>query len=319
MHDPSQLRREQTLVAEDGFELSATLFEPRGGARGMVVINGATAAPASYYANFAEHLAAGGVSVLTYDYRGIGLSRPRTLRGFSATMTDWATLDVAAALRFAVRRFGAERVVWVGHSFGGQALGLLDAAAEVAGAFLVASQLGYVGHWPLPARLRLGLVWNALVPAVTSSLGYLPGRLGLGEDLPAGVALEWAEWCRHPQYLMGFHPAARARFARFARPTMLLSFSDDDYAPQAAVEQLVQALGRAPLVHRRFQPAELDADAIGHFGFFRRRFSDTLWRQARFFVDDVLAGSDRFRFVPQRAPWDLTEDDLVADLSFGRS
>jgi predicted alpha/beta hydrolase len=319
MKEASSLARPETLVAADGTELTATLYQPLGAERGTVVINGATAAPASFYARFAEHLTAAGVSVLTYDYRGIGRSRPSSLKGFSATMTDWATLDAAAALDFAVRRHGAERVVWVGHSFGGQILGLLDGARDVAGAFLVASQLGYVGHWPLPARLRLGLVWNALIPTVTASLGYLPGRLGLGEDLPAGVALEWAEWCRHPQYLMGFHPAAQARFARFERPTLLLTFSDDDYAPEAAVDQLVRALGRAPLVHRRFRPAELDVEEIGHFGFFRPRFADTLWRQARYFVDDVLEGRQAFRFVPRRAPWDLTEEDLEADLSYGRS
>lgn len=311
------LSRRVRLVARDGFELGASVYEPLSPARGAVVLSGATAVPASYYGRFAEHLAASGLWVLTYDYRGIGDSKPGALRGFSANMTDWAMLDAAAALDLARREHGDD-VVLVGHSFGGQVLGLLDDARAVRGAVLVGAQLGYFGHWPLAQRLRLALVWKAVVPAATSAFGYLPGRLGLGEDLPAGVAEEWAEWCSNPEYLMGLHPAARPRFARFDRPTLFYSFTDDDYAPEAAVDHLVRALAKAPLSHRRFHPRELGVDDVGHFGFFRPRFERSLWRETRFFVDDVLSGRTVFRLPPSKAPWGLTEDDLSLDLAFGR-
>ena len=256
---------------------------------------------------------------MTYDYRGVGASRPERLPGFSATLTDWATLDASAVLGWVRREHDPESVVLVGHSFGGQLLGLVDRARDVRGAVLVGAQLGYYGHWPLTMRLRLAFAWNALLPALTTSLGYLPGRAGLGEDVPAGVAEEWASWCRHPDYLMGFHPAARARFARFDRPTLFYSFSDDDYAPLRSVHKLIGAMSHAPMFHRRFHPAELDVDEVGHFGFFRPRFADSLWREARFFIDDALAGRDQFRLPKLRTPYDLSEEDLAADLAYGRS
>ena len=56
------------------------------------------------------------------DHRGIGRSRPATLKGVEARFFDWARLDLAAA----VDAMTDERVplFYVGHSFGGHALGL---------------------------------------------------------------------------------------------------------------------------------------------------------------------------------------------------
>ena len=50
-----------------------------------VVINPATGVHARYYHRYAAYLAANGFSVLTYDYRGIGLSRPESLHGSTFT------------------------------------------------------------------------------------------------------------------------------------------------------------------------------------------------------------------------------------------
>ncbi|MEL6548507.1 MAG: alpha/beta hydrolase, partial [Myxococcota bacterium] len=79
------------VPARDGYPLSATWLT---GGRRVVVINSATAVPRRFYRHFAEHLRDAGYSVLTYDYRGIGGSRPKTLRGFPARMRDWALQDM---------------------------------------------------------------------------------------------------------------------------------------------------------------------------------------------------------------------------------
>lgn len=316
---PLRLGRRLRILAQDAYGLSATLFEPRQPARATVVVNGATAVPASYYARFAEHLASSGYRVLTYDYRGVGASRPLNLRGFEANMSDWAELDARGVLDYVKLAFPAEPLVLVGHSFGGQLLGLLDDARDVAGAVLVGAQLGYYGHWPLFGRMKLSFIWNLMLPTLTRTFGYLPGAAGIGEDLPKGVAEQWARWCLSPDYLMSEHPAARRRFARFDKPTLFYSMSDDDFAPEGAVAQLMNALSSAPIEHRRVIPAELGVDAVGHFGFFHPRFTDTLWREVRWFVDDLAAGKTRFRPKRARAPWNIDEDDVAADLAFGRA
>jgi predicted alpha/beta hydrolase len=45
---------------------------------------------------------------------------------------------------------------------------------------------------------------NLLLPITSKIWGYVPAKLGLGEDLPKGVTLEWAKWCKTPNYFMSY-------------------------------------------------------------------------------------------------------------------
>src|SRR2546425_14575 len=109
--------------------------------------------------------------------------------------------------------------------------------------------------------------------------GARGAALGQGENLPAGVAIEWARWCRDPDYLVGAL-GAKERYARFSAPLRLYWVADDPYAPLAAAEALLELYPRAPAELTRVMPRELGTERIGHFGFFREQFRDTLWRDA---------------------------------------
>ncbi len=304
------------LQAVDGAPLAAALFEPRGDARGTLIVHGATATPQRFYRGFARFLADHGVRVVTYDYRGVGRSRPASLRGYRATMTEWALLDARAIHGHVARQFGADPIAILGHSFGGQLVGLIDEPREAKGAIFVGAQLGYYGYWPLAARARLALTWRALVPTFTRTFGYLPGRFGIGEDLPRGVAEEWARWCSHPDYLVSEHPDAGARFARFDRPTAFYSFTDDAFGPRRSVDALLARLPSANVDHRRVDPREVGKGPIGHFGFFRAPFRDPLWREALAFLNDLFEGRSPSRLGTRTAhfAFDLREEEIIADL-----
>ena len=83
----------------------------------------------------------------------------------------------------------------------------------------VGAQSGYWGNWRGAGRLRMLFYWKVLFPALTHALGYLPLRslTGGGDDVPPGVALEWASWGRDPDYVLSYarrKDGARA-YARF--------------------------------------------------------------------------------------------------------
>jgi len=180
-------------------------------------------------------------------------------------------------------------------------------------------QFGYIGHWPATGRARLGLVWNVLVPSFAATLGYVPRWSGIGEDLPGGVAREWARWCTSPGYLLDHVEGARERFARFTAPTLFYSFTDDDYAPRAAVEHYLATLSGAEQIHRRFAPADLEMDAIGHFGFFRPNAEPKLWRELARFFDEASDGpSSGLTSHRPRAAMRIGEEDIALDLAYGR-
>lgn len=270
-----------TVPARDGFVLAATTFEPRRAPQVWVILNPATGVPRTYYARFARFLAQEGFAVVTYDYRGIGGSRPRRLRGFRARMRDWAQQDAAGVMDWIDARHPG-RLLAVGHSFGGQALGLLPRPERLAGALIVGSQSGY---WRLWQGWRAGMIatlWYVLIPGLSPLCGYYPASLlGMGHDMPAGVAQEWARWGRRPGYVTDADGGAlRAGYAKVAFPIRSYSFSDDTFAPPRAVEALLGFYSSAPIERRALTPRDLGVKAIGHWGFFRDRFRDPLWIEA---------------------------------------
>ena len=91
---------------------------------GPVIINAATSVRCRYYSRFAEYLHGHGFDVLTYDYRGIGESRPASMRGFQASWMDWGQKDFEAVLTYARREFPGQPVDVAAHSIGGFVTGL---------------------------------------------------------------------------------------------------------------------------------------------------------------------------------------------------
>jgi predicted alpha/beta hydrolase len=260
------------LTAADGYRLGATVF---GSSQKSILVMPATGVPQSYYAKFAAYLAGRGFTVLTFDYRGIGRSRVSDIRKDKARMRDWATLDAAAAFSF----LSQPKIYVIGHSFGGQALGLLPEPSRIGAALIVGSQSGYWRNWPALGRAWMWPVTHVALPLVSRLYGYFPAsRLGFGEDLPAGVAIEWARWCRNPRYLVG-DLGVEAAYARFRAPLRAYALTDDPFAPRRAIEALGALYPNSKWETREVAPQDLGVKAIGHFGFFRERFRDSLWRE----------------------------------------
>jgi predicted alpha/beta hydrolase len=279
-----------TLPATDGYLLGATLFLPRGAKRHAVLINSATAVPRKIYRGFAGYLARRGCAVLTYDYRGIGDSRQKSmvgfnqsksLVGFKASMADWAALDVTAAVAWMRERYNTLPLNYVGHSFGGQALGLLANNGEVSRALLVAAQAGYWKLMASPERYRVYAMLNFLGISLTRFMGYAPGWSGIGEDLPKDVFLQWVHWVMSPRYLFDDAKLTTLpNFARFQGAMRALCLSDDPWATRPAVELLCSGFTAIKPDILTITPAEAGATRIGHLGFFRAEHRDTLWRGA---------------------------------------
>jgi predicted alpha/beta hydrolase len=279
-----------TFPATDGYLLGATLFLPRGDKRHAVLINSATAVPRKLYKGFAGYLAKRGCAVLTYDYRGTGDSRqkamtgdnqPKSLVGFSASMSDWAAQDVTAAVAWMRKRYHTLPFAYVGHSFGGQALGLIPNNAEVDRALLVASQ---AAHWKLmaaPERYRIYAVMNFAGLPLSRVLGYMPGWAGLGMDLPKGVFEQWTKWVMLPRYMFDDGTLeALKNFQNFNGALRALCMTDDNWATRPAVELLCSGFTSVKPEIVSITPKDAGVRKIGHFGFFKPEHRDTLWRGA---------------------------------------
>ena len=160
----------------------------RDGGPGLVIINAATSVRCRYYSRFAEYLHGHGFDVLTYDYRGIGESRPASMRGFQASWMDWGQKDFEAVLTYARREFPGQPVDVAAHSIGGFVTGLAP-SSHACGA---SSPWGAVR---LLARLRAGTPAAHAGQMAPGHAGpdRLPGLLSAGGW--AGWRTRRAAWC----------------------------------------------------------------------------------------------------------------------------
>ena len=131
--------------AADGFILGGFTWRhaSHDSARPIVIINAATSVRCRHYARFADYLHANGFDVITYDYRGIGESRPASMKGLRASWSDWGTLDFEAMLKRAQREFPGQPIDVVAHSFGGCAAGLGASGPVIRRLVTVRAQFAY--------------------------------------------------------------------------------------------------------------------------------------------------------------------------------
>ncbi|MDQ6433670.1 alpha/beta fold hydrolase [Mesorhizobium sp. LHD-90] len=311
LHQALSAAEPVTIPCADGVVLHGHFWKAaHGQCTGTVIVNAATGVIARYYARYAAFLAAHGFDVWTYDYRGIGESRPANLRGCGYRWRDWGEKDFEAVLKVARARAGKAPLLVVGHSIGGVLPGLAESAPAIDRMLTVGAQYAY---WPdyAPNRgARLFLKWHVVMPLVTAAFGYFPGkRLGWLEDLPAGVANEWsfrgAKMERsHPR---AERPEVLRRFAAVKAPILAVTVSDDEFATPRAVRRALGYYSGAARQEALLSPSNLGMNAVGHFGLFHDRHASGFWLDTLMWLRDGTNPWPGKGFGPSldTADWDM--------------
>jgi len=272
---------ETEIFARDGARLAARWLRPAD-PRLTVVLHGATAVPAAYYAPFCTWLAGHAqAQVLTYDYRDCGRSR-RPGRG-RASMADWLALDQDAALSEAARAAGDGPLEAVGHSLGGLGLMFQRDAAKVRRLVAVASGPAYWRRHSLAETPRVAAFWFLVGPATARLLGHVPRQVtGFGEHVPREAFAQWKRWCMQPHFHRvdwgGDLPAPD--LDAFAGRLRLVAAADDGVIPPATVRRLAEFYPRATTEFALLARAAAGGLSIGHAGMFkssRRALWPLIW------------------------------------------
>ena len=271
---------EGTARAVDGYELAVTRFPAQGKAWATMCIAAAMGVKRDFYAPLARFFAENGIHVLTFDYRGMGGSRRGKLSDLECDVRTWIERDLAAMLAEARNPDPYLPLLYVGHSLGGQVLGVTPGREAVRAMVTVNAGSGYY-RLNDKLKLRLRLLWFVFFPLFTRLFGYFPGkRLRMVGDLPRGVAHQWRRWCLHREYLLAEGDAWRMKMAQMNAPILRYSFSDDDMITERATDSLHSFYRGARIDRRHISPAQVGEKRIGHFGFFNPRNRDKLWREA---------------------------------------
>jgi predicted alpha/beta hydrolase len=286
------------LRARDGRVLVANWFWGYDGhkvgyrkVRGTVVINGATGFPQTFYFKLADYFTQRRYHALVYDYRGMGQSAPADLRAEAARMSDWGLLDMPAALDAAVERGEGARVVTLGHSIGGQFLGLLPNHSLAHAHVQIATSVGYWRWEAAPFRYLAWWFWRVHGPMMLAIKGYVPTGGGWsGLALPRGVYEEWRRWCLRPEHFgpdLATYLSANV-FNEIRGPLLTVGLTDDPIATRRTVEEINKFFPNAQRESRWYSPRDAGVKRVGHEGFFSSKHRETLWRPVVDWLDQTL-------------------------------
>lgn len=163
---------EISIMCADKVEIAATKYPPSIDIKAAVIIAPATGIKRQFYANFATYLANNGYGVLTFDNRGIGESLTGKIQHSKADIQAWGEKDLPAVLAQLKQAFPDTRYHLIGHSAGGQLVGLMPNANELSSLFNVACSSGSLKNMHWLHKPKAHFFMNFFIPLSNRIFGY---------------------------------------------------------------------------------------------------------------------------------------------------
>ena len=238
-----------------------------------ILISPATGITMNFYNTFATWLAEQGYPVMSFDFRGIGQSLHGKLKDSKASIQDWGQLDLPAMIDALCEKTRTDHILMIGHSAGGQLLGITPNHSKIEKLVAIAGSTGNVKNLKGRTKLLAPLMFKVIFPIARFTIGYGPTqKIGMGENLPKDVAKQWAEFCSQPGYVINaigktifddFH-------AQVQTPITALWASDDEIATEANVKDLLRLYPASNTQMIEIMPSAFNHNAIGHMSMFKR-------------------------------------------------
>lgn len=269
------------ITCKDGIVLAATMYFPNH-VKAAIMIAPATGIKRGFYHHFAQFLVENGYGVITYDNRGIGDSGSDTLNEVNASLHNWGNQDMTAVLEELKRRFPGTSYHIIGHSAGGELVGLMDNALEISSMFNYGSSSGSLANTPYPFKFKSYFFLNVYIPICNLLFGKTMSHwVGMGEPLPKQVGKDWRRWCNGTGYVqVDLDTKIKDHFYYDLKmPSFWLHSEDDSIATYKNVVEMVNVSPQMPAEIRTISPKEFGFESIGHMAFFSRKKA-TLWNLA---------------------------------------
>lgn len=266
------------IKTSDDFKIAATIFEPTISNQKLLLINSATGVRQQTYYDFAKYFAQKGFTIITYDYRGVSLSKPKELKGFKASMRIWGNTDYKALTDFIKENYPNHQKFLIGHSVGALILGM-NKDSEIFEKFcFVATQNTYFGHLKPKIQLLSLLGFGLYQPVLTTVLGYFKTYfVNLGESLPKGVSDDWRTLLINKKSVNKLLEKTPDFSKNFTQNVLYLHLEDDDWITEKGMKILMtETFSNMKPTYRTVKVSESTGEEIGHINFFRAKHSK-LW------------------------------------------
>ena len=263
-----------TIICADSAPLAASLFSPSLPAKAAIMIGPATGIKRQFYRAFATYLAAQGFGVITYDNRGIGDSVKGSVKQSDASLVTWGEQDMPAVLESLKLHFPNVPYFLVGHSAGGQLLGLMYNVCDLTAFCNFGSSSGSLRNMPKSYLIKAHFFMNVFIPVSNLLFGHTKSQwVGMGEPLPKKVARQWQKWCNGRGYVKtGFgSDVIQHHYDTIQIPSKWLLANDDDIANIRNVHDMLSVFPNMDAEIEELEPKALNVNEIGHMKFFSRK------------------------------------------------
>ncbi len=269
-----------TITCNDRVNIVGSTYAPAGQLKGALLIGPATGIRRQFYASFAKFLCAQGYAVLTFDNRGIGDSLTGSVKNSPASIISWGEQDMPAAFESLKAHFPNTQYHLIGHSAGGQLVGLMPNAHEFTSVFNVACSSGSLRNMNMPFWFQAHFFMNVFIPLSNLLFGHTRSELvGMGEPLPKRVAQQWRIWCNGTGYVKTeFGKTINTHFYdELTLPSLWINSVDDPIANNKNVQDMISVYSNIDYETLTLDPKTYQLKEIGHMKFFSKR-SQVLWQ-----------------------------------------
>jgi predicted alpha/beta hydrolase len=282
------------IVCTDGVELAALLLEPKS-PKAVIQLNGGTGFKKEFYLAFAQYLTEQGYVTIIYDYRGTCESAPTDMRDCDYTFLDYGTKDMPAVLQYLEEQYPHLPKLIFGHSVGGQMIGHIPNIKPIKGLVCMGTSVGYIRNMPLGYRLKSWYFFKIFSPLSIQLTGYVRAKkFGIMEDLPRKVVQDWSAWCSAKNYFFDKKyygiTVPKGQYQDYTFPVHVFWTTDDPICNKRNLDIFWQQVKSTQSIDfQKLIPSDWHTKSIGHHGFFKKNFKDTLWREALNKLDSFLA------------------------------
>jgi predicted alpha/beta hydrolase len=259
------------IYAQDGYPLAAHFYTAQTQSKPYpILIAPATGIAQGFYRNFAEYLTHLGYNVMSFDFRGIGGSLHGPLHENSASIVDWG--------HSLLTKTQADQVILIGHSAGGQLLGIMPNFQRIAKLVTVAGSSGHIRGLKGRTQLLAPFMFYGIFPLGNKITGYAPTKMiGMGENLPQQVGRDWAHFCRYAGYVINAQTRLQFNYHQdTVCPITAIFAKDDEIATPTNVNDLLRLYPNAPQTVLTLDPKSYQHHKIGHMLMFKKSHHN-LW------------------------------------------
>ena len=273
--------KKEIIDTQDGYKITTLVLTPKSSSpKAVIQFHSGTVTKKEFYLKLANYLTEQNYIVVLFDYRGVGESKPKSLKGFEMSIADWGIHDANSVTTWIKNEYPHLKIHLLAHSMGGQIYGLMDGWDIFDKVIMLTTSSGNFNKFaPKTYKWKVKLPAKILFPLLNKIFGYVPGKFGVGEDWPKGVAQDWIKNSNEnglmPNYL--HRKVSQSYYQNIDKNITAWYFLDDPMSTPETIKELALSYPKAILNIKTIHPSEVGLEKIGHFGLFKNKAENRLW------------------------------------------